>query len=139
MNDAIHINELPLPAALVQAIRHGVWRTPKNREAWLSLFPDGRIVQPMLYPLEKLAGKTPWFTEAGPAYYGSRGDGIEPGDIDPCLAVLIGDLGPDRLIALDYRPSLIEPTVVGLTSGGSCWRLIANNIGSFMRASELVD
>ena len=141
MSDGININELPLPAALVRAIRNGVWRTPKNREVWLSLFPARQVVQPMLYPLEKFDGKRDlWFMKAGPVYYGSKHSVIEPGDIDPYRAVLIGDLGPDRLIALDYRPSLVEPTVVALTSDrNSCWRIVADDIKSFMRAIKLVD
>ena len=140
MNDALYINDLPLPIALVVAIESGVWRTPKNPDVWRSLFPDNEIVQPMLYPLEEMRGQKSWLSGAGPAYLGQASEGFVPGDIDPSRAVLIADLGPDRLIALDYRESQTRPSVVALTSEEhSCWRWVAEDIESFMRAIRLID
>jgi hypothetical protein len=139
MSDAIYINGLPLPATLVSAIESGIWQTPKNRDVWRSLFPDKEIVQPMLHPLGEIRGKTSWLGITGPGYLGHVGEGIVPGDIDQSRAVLIADLGPDRLIALDYRESETRPSVVALTSEEhSCWRRVADDIESFMRAIRLI-
>lgn len=140
MSGALYNNGLPLPAALVSAIETGIWQTPKDRDAWHSLFPDKEVVDPMLYPLEVMGGETPWLAQAGQAYFGHVGEGFMPGDIDPSRAVLIADLGPDRLIALDYRESERRPSVVALTSAEhSCWRRVADDIESFMRALRLID
>ena len=139
MSNALYINDLPLPVALVGAVESGIWQTPKNRDVWHSLFPDKEIVQPMLYPLEEMRGQRSWLAEAGPAYLGQVGEGFVPGDIDPSRAVLIADLGPDRLIALDYRESQDRPSVVALTSEEhSCWRRVAEDIESFMQAIRLI-
>ncbi len=139
MSDAIYINDLPLPAALVRAIEDGIWQTPKSRDVWRSLFSDNEIVQPTLYSLRAMTGETPWLAEAGPAYLGRTGEGFVPGDIDPNRAVLIADLGPDRLIALDYRESETHPSVIALTSAEhSCWQRVADDIESLMRAIRLI-
>ncbi len=133
MSNAIYINHLPLPVALVRAVESGIWQTPRHREAWHSLFPDKEIVQPMLYPLGEMQGHNSWTGINGPGYLGHVGEGILPGDIDQSRAVLIGDLGPDRLIALDYRESETNPSVIALTSEEhSCWRRVADDIESFM-------
>jgi hypothetical protein len=138
MND-LCINNLPLPTGLVRAIEDGIWKTPKNRNVWHSLFLEKEVVQPTLYPLQEMIGQKSWLLDAGLPYLGHAGEGIEPGDIDPNRAVLIADLGPDRLIALDYRRSLTQPSIVALTSEEhSCWRLVANDIDTFMRAIHLI-
>ena len=140
MSGAIYANDLPLPLPLVRAIENGVWRTPKDREVWYSLFPEKQVVQPMLYHLETVHGQKSWLMEAGPAYLGEPSESVVPGDIDPTRAVLIADLGPDRLIALDYRDSETNPSVIGLTSDRhSYWRWVAEDIESFMRAIRIID
>jgi hypothetical protein len=139
MGEILNIDDLPLPTALVRAIESGIWQTPKDHEVWRSLFPETDIVQPLLYPLEAMRGQTSWLAQAGPAYLGRAGEGFVPGDIDPSRAVLIADLGPDRLIALDYRESETHPLVVALTSEEhSCWQRVADDIESFMRAIRLI-
>jgi hypothetical protein len=139
MTEIIYINKLPLPTPLAGAIERGIWQTRKDPEAWRSLFPDKEIVQPTLYQLEAMKGETAWLAGAGPTYLGKAGEGFIPGDIDPTRAVLIADLGPDRLIALDYRESETRPSVVALTSEEhSCWRRVADDIESLMRAIGLI-
>ena len=135
----IYINGLPLPASLNEAIEKGLWKTPENREAWRTLFSDNEVVQPMLYPLGEVQGSDCWLTQAGSGYLGKTDEGFVPGDIDPTRAVLIADLGPDRLIALDYRDSEVRPSVVALTSEEhSCWVRVADDVESFMKALGLI-
>jgi hypothetical protein len=141
MSDIIYINKLPLPTALCNAIKSGIWKTPENRDVWRVFFSDREIVQPQLYPLKQLENVEPWLSRAGETYRGRVDEGFVPGDIDPEQAVLIGDLGPDRLIALDYRDSISHPSVIALTSEDhSCWVRIAGDIELFMsvifRAAE---
>ena len=139
MSDSRSINGLPLPASLIHAMESGAWQTPKNCEVWHSLFPEQEVVQPILYSLAGMRGETSWLATAGSAYHGRADEGFVPGDIDPRRTVLIGDLGPDRLIGLDYRESEGRPSVVALTSAEhSCWRRVADDIESFMRTIGLI-
>ncbi len=134
MSNGIYVNGLPLPTALVRAVECGIWQTPKDRDAWRSLFPEQEIVQPLIYPMGEMQGQNSWLGIDGPGYLGHIGEGILPGDIDQSRAVLIADLGPDRLIALDYRESETNPSVIAQTSHEhSCWRRVADDIESFMR------
>jgi len=135
MSDGIYINVLPLPAALVSGVASGIWQTPKNRDVRLSLFPADEVVQPLLYALVDTQGLDSWVGMTGPGYLGRVDEWIGPGDIDQSRAVLIGDLGPDKLIALDYRQSEARPSVIALTSHEHfSWRRVADDIESFMQA-----
>jgi len=132
------INNLPLPEELTVAIANQVWQTPEDPADWNTLFTHGEIDQPTLYSLQGMQGETTWLKTAGAAYHGNTNEGFVPGDIDPNRTIVIGDLGPDRLIALDFRESVSRPTVVALTSTEhSCWVIVANDIASFMKAIRL--
>lgn len=129
-----------MPPALVRAVKSGIRQTPRRLDAWRSLFADNEIVQPLPYPLGEMQGFDSRLGISGPGYLGQTGKGITPGDIDQSRAVLIVDLGPDWPIALDYRESETRPTVVAKTSHEhSCWRRVADDIESFMRAIRLID
>lgn len=131
-------DRLPLPQALLKANELGLWKTPEDKSVWEALFPKREIVQPMLYPIESLNAESPWIRQH-PIYWGEPHDQIYPGDIDPLRTVLIGDLGPERLIALDYRESMTSPSVIGLTSDRhNCWRHVSDDIESFMQAIGIV-
>lgn len=140
MNDGILVNDLPLPVALVEAIKSGTWRTPASRVAWRSLFPEEEIVQPILYPLGEMRGQDSRSGLTGHEYLGHVDEVFVPGDSDQSRAVLIADLGPERPIALDYRGSGRQPSVVELTSQVHfCWRRGADDIELLMRALGLTE
>ena len=65
-------------------------------------------------------------------------DGYEPGDIDPTKSLIIGDTEPDSMIALDYRNSMINPSVVVQAPDAVRWMKIFNDIKSFMSAMQLM-
>lgn len=50
------------------------------------------------------------------------------GDIDPKKSLLIGDLGPDRLIALDYRGNESPRVLYLVGETESLWILAAQNL-----------
>ena len=50
--------------------------------------------------------------------------------IDPALAVLIGDLGADMPIVLDYRATERRPRVIYFASEG--WREVAPDIATLL-------
>jgi hypothetical protein len=111
------INGLPLPPALVGALRGGRWIAPA-REKLRAAFPLEKVVQAVFYDVQGMQRENEgWCNETQYAYLGERDSFTRRGDIDPSRSVLIGDLGPDRLIALDYRVSRERPSVVCLTGG----------------------
>jgi hypothetical protein len=137
----IYINNLALPSALIDAIERGIWQTPRDADAWLALLPREQIVQPMLYSLDGIKATNVgwWIKEARPGYLGCVGDGFVPGDIDPARSLLIGDLGPDRLIALDYRESEQRPSVVAtVVSEEAYYAKVADDVVSFIKALRLM-
>lgn len=114
------INGLPLPLALVEAIHSGRWTAPPidKLEATfpLATVAGEPIQHPAFFDLDGLQRENEgWNDETLASYLGKKSDEVQPGDIDPAQSVVIADLGPDRLIALDYRTSDEKPRVVYLT------------------------
>jgi hypothetical protein len=118
------INGLPLPQTLVDAITEGQWRNP-GTDALRRVFREAPV-DPTFYGFRRLERENArWRKEDDPAYFG-RPDGKQPpGDIDPEQSLLIGDMGPDLPIALDFRASPDDPRVLYLHSGGDSWITIA--------------
>ncbi len=118
------INGLPLPRDLLGLIRAERWRCPSDLSGIDRLFPDRGEFK--LYSLDympfendqwvRLFEDLRWLDRYAPMFLGSPDPVKAPGDIDPRLSVLIGDLGIgfDQPIALDYRPSMEDPPVVTL-------------------------
>ena len=137
MNDdeIAQVGGLKLPVDLVAAIRDGRWVAPGDHDLLATVFTD-RPVQPNFYGIDEIFGETThWHAENDAEtlawYLGSPSNTDPPGDIDQQRSVIIGDLGPDRPIALDYRPGLDVPSVVYLTSYNG-WIEVAPNIESLL-------
>jgi hypothetical protein len=139
------INGLPLPRYLLALIEAGRWRCPADLSGVDRLFPDRGEFQ--LYSLDYMPFENHhwvrhfedrhWLDRYAPMFLGSVDAVKAPGDIDPRLSVLIGDLGIgyDQPIALDYRPSMEYPQVVTLEwsypARDNRWVKVANNIREF--------
>jgi hypothetical protein len=132
------INGLPLPTALIQAIHAGRWIVPAH-EKLRAAFPLEPIVHPLFYNLDcMLRENAGWQDETLKPYLGKKSSSAYPGDIDPTKSVLIADLGPERLIALDYRESQENPSVVYLTGHiEPQWIEAAPNIETLLSALDL--
>lgn len=112
----IKINKLLLPPVMLDLINTGNWKVPRDKSLLQKAFPKGSIVDPHFYDLEMLELENRhWSEEHNIFYLGTKNQDTPPGDIDPNNSIIIGDLGPDRLIALDYRKSSTEPSVIYLT------------------------
>lgn len=135
MSTPFHVNGLPLPAALLEAMENGSWRTPDNREVWCSLVPQTEVGRPKLYSLKMIVSENAsWRTESYSYYIGQPDAEQSPGDLDPALSLLIADLGPDRPFALDYRESMTQPSVVRLTGHvDTRWIRVTPDIETFIR------
>ena len=138
---AIQINNLPLPVALMAALESGVWQTPRTPDAWRSLFPHAKARHAKLYNLKMMQTENAeWRGQSGPYYLGQADEHRPPGDIDSAKSLLIADLGPDKMIALDYRESSSRPSVLYITDdpdGSTRWIRVAPDIETFIRALGL--
>jgi hypothetical protein len=130
----IEVNGLQLPLALVDAIRSGRWTVP-SKSVLQAVFPSEPIEHPSFFGIDELKRENAgWPTEATAYYLGRENEKDAPGNIDPTKSVIIGDLGPDRLIALDFRASNDRPCVVYLTGNEeSRWIKAAPDIESLLR------
>jgi hypothetical protein len=140
------INGLNLPSQLAHFLEHG---KPSKRgliggeekAMWYSIFSPDEIDYPGLYskPLSKT--NEMWQKERREIFVG-KADGIaDPGYLCPERSVLIGELGQDALIALDFARSHITPTVVYLKWYQPYtvrWTCVANSVDSFLRKLHLL-
>jgi hypothetical protein len=121
------INGLPLPAALVDEVRAGRWVAPES-DVLERVFgePDGGA---LFYSLDLMRRENAaWPGRKRAAFFGQPRSSPPPGDIDPARSVLIGDLQPDCMIALDYRTSPGRPSVVYLRAQEPFWVRVADSI-----------
>jgi hypothetical protein len=132
----IRINGLPLPRDLIVLIEAGRWRCPADLTGVDRLFPDRGEFK--LYRLDYMPFENShWVNQREPMMLGAPDPVKSPGDIDPKLSVLIGDLGLGREqpIALDYRQSVKDPPILTLewskSGRDNRWITVANNITVF--------
>lgn len=136
----IQIDGHKLPDILNRVVAEGKWKTPLDRNLWLTMVEERHVVQPSLYPLEQLNGRSVWKSDAGDAFVGVPDEYLSPGFIDPSNAVIIGDLGPERFIAIDLRASKESPPVCAFLprdDNDSCWVEIAKSIETFIDLLKL--
>jgi hypothetical protein len=130
----LQINGLPLPDILVAAIGASLWVVPEDPARLRAAFPLEEADHPLFYGLDCMLRENATWPSVTESYYVGTWDADRPpGDIDPRKSVLIGDLGPDRPIALDYRTSRDNPSVAYLTGSLDCrWVQAASNIQQLM-------
>lgn len=126
------VNGLMLPNALAERLRDGGrWAEPST-ERVRGVFGEWPS-QAVFHTLEYMQFENEsWGSETDEVYLG-RADSLNPPrDIDPRKSVIIGDLGHDMPIALDYRHSG-EPTVLFLGRRVlGRWILVAPNVASLI-------
>lgn len=137
---SITIDGHKIPDQLSTLVREGKWRAPTERKLWASLVSLNQVIQPSLYPLDKVDGMSLWESEAGMHFVGVDDNVISPGRLDPSQTIIIGDLGPERLLALDLRKSISNPPVCAFLpreDDESCWVEIASCLDDFIVALAL--
>jgi hypothetical protein len=130
-----------LPQDLIDAIETGKWSTPVDQHKLQEVFLHESVDHPLLFDLESLHRENSnWSKETLDAYLGKRDEQFPPGDIDPSQSVLIGDLGPDKLIALDFRKNSSKPRVLYLVGNEEPrWVEAASDIGTLLHRLGLVE
>lgn len=135
------VNDMELPLRLVEALSDERWCGRPNA---LRFSESMGITAPLplLYDLDGIRGANRhWRTETRDVYVGTPGSDPMPGDIDPSRSLLIGELEPDVMIALDYRTE--PPSVVVCLPDApllSPWSRVAASIEEFLdRISPALD
>lgn len=112
------LTDLPLPHSLELDLTSGRPLSPERKQR-LGLLLEG-VAEPFpdLYDYAGICeAHELWTSEHVGLYLGQQSEMYSPGDIDPALAVIIGQAEPDGPIALDYRVS--PPRVVYLGGDGA--------------------
>jgi hypothetical protein len=125
------INGMRLPPQLVAALGDGTWLAEGKH--WKTMFAADEVVMPSLYSLNLMLRENEnWRSEGDPAFLGIADGRAVPGALDPTRSILIGDLQPDAMIALDYRNEGDCPSVVYLNLDGR-WVEVAASFDEFWR------
>lgn len=119
---------LPLPASLALLLHEGRWKVPPL--AVLREVFDDEPEDPRFYDLASMVRQNEGYRASDTAEFDRlvRGTDVEVG---PTLCVLIGDLGIDTAIALDYRLDPGNPRVLYLPFTG--WREVAPDFETLRR------
>lgn len=119
------VNGLPVPEVLTQLIIEGRWKPPSDL-VLAEIFgdePDG----PQFYGIDVMVRQNEILQEMTPEELSDL-LGVDSSGFDLGLCVLIGDLGADMPIALDYRLSKSNPRIIYMAAEG--WREVAPDIGA---------
>ncbi len=129
----LEVNGMPVPSLWVERLRQESLRKV-SRVTLEEVFGHEDVVDPLFFDEVQIINEnSDWRHEESEAYIGKANDLSQPGDIDPERSLIIGDLGPDRLIALDFRENLSAPSVVYLTDHrGATWIEVASSIEDFL-------
>lgn len=136
------IRGFPLPVVLVAAISRGRWGVPSLDILKRVFYEDP--VRLEFYGVDSIRAHSETWRSGypGPAfqveYLGLASLEKPPGNLAPGRSLFIGCLGPGMPIALDYRDSMMRPTVVELTIYDN-WRVVARDIESLLVALGLDD
>jgi hypothetical protein len=126
------VGGLVLPVKLVVAIEKGIWQPPADNNVLADVFGD-TPESPEFYDLPAIDRQNrSWQAMSAETVFGDPIADQSLG-IDPRQSVVIGDLGPDMPIALDYRGSRENPRVLYLGfSGVPIWREISRSFGELL-------
>jgi hypothetical protein len=126
---------LPLPNALRADLDSG---RPLSAEQKARLGAQLKAVEkpfPDLYDLVGIQGANQlWTSEHVGLYLGQASAVHSPGNIDPQLAVIIGQAEPDGPIALDYRVSPPRVVYLGTVDNQSYWIELSPNYDALIAA-----
>ena len=127
----------PLPEEIVAAIGRGQWRFASDASVLARIFTEAPTLAARLYSLELMVTENAAWRASPPeqqSLYGGPGNRAEGYlTIDPQSSLLIGDLGFDMPVALDYSVSPDRPRVVYLPSRAPGWIEVARDVPEFLR------
>jgi hypothetical protein len=128
MSGEVEINGLVLPVELTRALLDGRWSRLGSSPSLADVF-GSEPVRPRFHSLEGMVAINGyWKNETDPAYLGQADLHQYPGDIDPKQSLIVAELGPEQLIALDYRSATGPQVVFASDDVRSPWRLVSVSI-----------
>ncbi|MBF9128523.1 hypothetical protein I0C86_05900 [Plantactinospora sp. S1510] len=131
----MHADGLPLPPALIDVAQQGRWTAPAGGN-YIRIFGEPAY-GPVFLKVDQMRRNARWIDEIDyddefrQLYIGEPDPANPPGDIDPQMSLLLGDLGSDQPFALDFRRSMEAPSVVYLDSTMR-WVEVAPTIDAFI-------
>jgi hypothetical protein len=130
------VGEFLIPEPILAAMADGRWRLPNDTAHLTAAFSEPPTPQARLYSLDYLRGETTMWWSALPEeheQYGVRGKPVgRYRPVQPGKIVLIGDLGKDLPIALDYAVTPDNPSVLYLPSQAPGWIEVVPDAAQFM-------
>lgn len=140
MTKLVSVNGNSLPQLLVDLIDDGRWIVPADESTFDDVFSDHAGVT--FYSIERMKSETEWWCSLatpGSVLLGHADHERPPGDMDPAKTVLIGDagIGFDTPLALDFRHSSSDPSVVVYDWNEKQWRVVAVDISEFAKSIRL--
>jgi hypothetical protein len=118
------IGGFPMPSELVRIIGSGRW-LPPAKQVLREVFDDDPD-DPHFYDFASMVRQNELFRAMAPEDYAAL-VGVNESGINSSLCVIIGDLGADMPIALDYSSNWSDPRVIYLGLDG--WREVASSFG----------
>ena len=126
--DEVEVNGLRLPLGLIRALQDGRWPRLGSSDSLAAVF-GSEPVRPRFFSLEEIVAVNGyWKDEADPLYLGQADSSRYPGDIDSKRSLIVAELGPDQLIALDYRRSAVPEVLFASDDARSPWRLVSGSV-----------
>jgi hypothetical protein len=130
----------PLPGEIVSAMARGEWKFPRDGSLMARIFTEAPTSAARLYSVDLMVTENAAWRASPPQQqelYGGPGSQAEGYlVIDPQSSLLIGDLGYDMPVALDYSVSPDRPRVVYLPSRAPGWIEVACDVPEFLRLIE---
>jgi hypothetical protein len=121
----------------VEVIQAGKWRPPTDQQIYIDTFGEPPE-HALFYDLDGMARQNgSWQSSSLEEVFGYPIEGCSIG-IDPARSVLIGDLGPDMPIALDFRNSTSSPSVLYRAYRGTIvWIRIADSVSELLERLKI--
>ena len=128
---------MPLPSCLIKSVDDGTWASLAKSPKIAEVFGEAPV-QASFYSLSAMVAMTKWWREeldeeTLPCYYGTSDTNVAPGYISRMGVVMVGGLGPDLMVALDYNGPLASPSVAFL-GRQNFWRRISENVCDLINA-----
>jgi len=125
-------NGLVLPVELVRALSDGRWTKLGSSSSLAGVF-GSEPVKPRFHSLKDMVAINDyWENGTDPFYLGQPDPSQYPGDIDPKKSLIVAELRPDQLIALDYRAAAGPQVIFASDDVRSPWRLVFESIESLL-------
>ena len=140
--NVVKINGLAIPTCLTTLTLsdksgQSYWLPREKMKVWRSMFSAGEMDLPQIYPMNLLIRtNAEWTVEERELFLGKNDGLASPGYLDARISILIGELGQDALLALDFSESSTSPGVSYLkwyAPRVTRWTRVTNDLQSFLR------